>query len=335
MRERLMKARGIACELLAVLCVLFWPVVSLAQQPQWRPYWRAALDANEREDYSEAERLLLLALEEAEKFPSDKERRAMSYSSLGAFYRQQGNHAKAEVFLAKALALYEAEFGEKSPHLISGLAYIAGFYDEWGRTVEAERLYQRVVEIGENTLDAAADQAMKEYASFLDRNYRTPEAQEIVSKIEDIKERRVNKGTTPEANAKRAVGMLRTIVTSVITYETVYANGHPASLAVLAPPLDGSFNYSCDAAGLIDEFHATGELWGYRITFTAGEPIEEPPKGCAVAGVSSYWVSARPLEYVVTGRLSFFVDDSGVIRWTTEDREATADDPPLDDAEPD
>lgn len=329
-----MKGRRIACQLLSVLFGLLWSVVSLAQQPQWRGYCRAALDANDPKDYSEAERSLLLALEEAEKFPSDTEPRVMRYSCLGDFYRQQGNQAKAEVFLRKALALYEVEFGEESPNLISGLAYLAGFYDEWGRTVEAERLYQRALAIGEETLDRAADEALKKYGAFLDRNNRSPEAREIEAKIEDIKLRRVKKGTTPEANAERAVGMLRTIVTSAVTYHTVYGNGYPASLAVLAPPMDGSVNYSCDAAGLIDDLLAAGQQWGYRIAYNGGELVEQRYEGCTVVGVLSFWVSARPLEYGVTGWHSFFVDDSGVIRWTSEDREATEDDPALEGGEP-
>jgi tetratricopeptide (TPR) repeat protein len=299
-----------------------------------REYWHAAWDANDRKQFDEAEKLFLLALEEAEKFPSNLEEREMSYAGLGEFYRQRGDYVKAEPFLRKVLVLNETEFGESSPHLISGFAYLAGFYDEWGRTVEAERLYQRALAIGEETLDRAADEALKKYGAFLDRNNRSPEAREIDAKIEDIKVRRVKKGTTPEANAERAVGMLRTIVTSAVTYQTVYGNGYPASLAVLAPPMDGSVNYSCDAAGLIDDLLAAGEQWGYRIAYNGGELVEQRYEGCTVVGVLSFWVSARPLEYGVTGWHSFFVDDSGVIRRTSEDREATEDDPALEDGDP-
>ena len=56
---------------------------------------------------------------------------------------------------------------------------------------------------------------------------------------------------------------------------------------------------------------------------------ERADKGCAVPGVKSYTLTARPLVYYRTGTRSFFTDETGVIRMTAEDRAATADDPPL------
>ncbi len=45
--------------------------------------------------------------------------------------------------------------------------------------------------------------------------------------------------------------------------------------------------------------------------------------------VATYTVVARPLEYGKAGTMSYFTDESDVIRQTSEDRPATAKDPPL------
>lgn len=45
--------------------------------------------------------------------------------------------------------------------------------------------------------------------------------------------------------------------------------------------------------------------------------------------VVHYSVVARPVEYEETGIRSFFSDDSAIIRATSDDRDANANDPPL------
>jgi hypothetical protein len=55
----------------------------------------------------------------------------------------------------------------------------------------------------------------------------------------------------------------------------------------------------------------------------AGKPVA----GCRVA--ASYIGTARPITYGKTGRRSFFVDQTRIIRFTSENRSATASDPEL------
>jgi len=128
------------------------------------------------------------------------------------------------------------------------------------------------------------------------------------------------------ANESMAVGSLRTINASAVTYFTTYENGFPPSLATMGPPPSGA-EFSCRAADLVDERLASGEKWGYVFEYSPGPPVDNPVAGCP-PGVKSYTVSARPLKYGETGRRSFYTDDSGVIRLTAEDRPATAQDPP-------
>jgi hypothetical protein len=129
------------------------------------------------------------------------------------------------------------------------------------------------------------------------------------------------------ANQASAVGSLRTIDTAALTYLSKYANGFPPDLRTLGPPSSGS-PPSCNTADLIDSVLASGQRSGYKLDYKPGPRVEKPPAGCP-PGVTSYSVSARPVAYGKTGEHSFFTDESGVIRWTEENRPATAQDPPL------
>src|SRR5437867_433385 len=58
---------------------------------------------------------------------------------------------------------------------------------------------------------------------------------------------------------------------------------------------------------------------GYHFTYTPGPPDSR-------GHISSFTIRARPSFYGSTGSHSFFTDQSGVTRWTHEDREATVND---------
>jgi hypothetical protein len=117
-------------------------------------------------------------------------------------------------------------------------------------------------------------------------------------------------------NEQNATAAMRTLNTAAQTYKTSYEDaGYPSSLNSMASNSD-SKDYNQEHAGLITEdlgcknmpctFH--NYLFSYKKT----------EKG--------YWVIARPQEYGVTGKLSLYSDQTGIIRRTLEDREATADD---------
>ncbi|HLE79862.1 MAG TPA: hypothetical protein VJA25_01055 [Dehalococcoidia bacterium] len=131
-----------------------------------------------------------------------------------------------------------------------------------------------------------------------------------------------------------AVDALNAINVTAKEYARVYKNGFPANLATLGPPPKGNAP-SCNHADLIDPWPATenwlamGKRSGYVFQYTPGPPVPNPPAGC-VPGVQSYTLTARPEEYYKTGWHSFFTDQSGVIRWTREDRPATTQDSPGD-----
>ncbi len=112
------------------------------------------------------------------------------------------------------------------------------------------------------------------------------------------------------ANEASAVGSLRTINTSEITYNSTYPNvGFACSLAAMGPVASGSSPTSA-AAGLIDANLASGNKSGY--TFVHGT--------CNTANglTVDYQWTATPQTKGTTGQRSFCTDASGVISYNAD-----------------
>lgn len=120
-------------------------------------------------------------------------------------------------------------------------------------------------------------------------------------------------------NELQANGAMRTLNTAALTYLTTYKTvGYPPTLSSMAT-IEDSQDYNEEHAGLITQdlgcenppcaFHHY--LFSYKKT----------EKG--------YVITARPEKYGVSGKLSLYSDQTAVIRATLQDREATADDPPV------
>jgi hypothetical protein len=110
----------------------------------------------------------------------------------------------------------------------------------------------------------------------------------------------------------RPVGSLQTIKAA----QFIYARTHPdkvsaSSLAKLGPS---------PGAELIDAVLASGRKSGYLFILSTAPPDFS-------GRIMHYAVVARPQQYR-SGRRNFFMDESGVERFTTEDRPATINDPP-------
>jgi len=134
-------------------------------------------------------------------------------------------------------------------------------------------------------------------------------------------ERTADVGTYPAANEENAVGSLRTINTACVTYATTYNVGYPEALRNLRPPTTGS-NPTPTMAGLVDNALAGGAKSGYTFTYRPARPD-------SLGRINAYTVVARPMVFGLTGKQNYFTDQSGVIRFTSEDREATTEDTPL------
>jgi hypothetical protein len=128
-------------------------------------------------------------------------------------------------------------------------------------------------------------------------------------------------------NEGLTVSRLHAIHDAAQSYAATYHNGFPAGLAVLGEPAHGA-PADCNAADLL-YYSDSGESAGYRWVYVPGPPAEKAAAGCAALGVQSYTVVSRPKAYKETGTRSFITDESGAIRWTCEDRDATVQDAPI------
>jgi hypothetical protein len=107
---------------------------------------------------------------------------------------------------------------------------------------------------------------------------------------------------------------LRTINTAQVTYwggEPI--RGYARTLRELGPA----------GAGLLEPVIASGKKDGYRYRLIAERTTANQP-------IRHYVLIARPIKRLVKNQRSFLTDESGVIRFTTEDRAATEADSPLD-----
>jgi hypothetical protein len=121
---------------------------------------------------------------------------------------------------------------------------------------------------------------------------------------------------------------LRTLQEAASSYRATYRNGFPAGMTALGPSPDGR-KPNCHFAGLVDGFLAGGTKSGYVFEYSPGPALASSPADCPL-GSQSFVVAARPAFYGTTGVRSFLMDETGVIRWTAEDRPARPSDPSID-----
>jgi hypothetical protein len=115
-----------------------------------------------------------------------------------------------------------------------------------------------------------------------------------------------------EANERGALRAMRAIQTALVVSVAESANGFPAALKDIGP----------EGKSLLDAELAAGRSSGYSITYQTG--LAEPG-----GQITTYTISARPTQYEKTGRRSFFADEGGLVRVTSEPRAATKADPTL------
>jgi type IV pilus assembly protein PilA len=120
------------------------------------------------------------------------------------------------------------------------------------------------------------------------------------------------------ANEASAVGSIRTLNTSAVTYSSTYpANGYPATLVSMGGPSP------CTAvpatACLVDAVLAAGTKSGYTFKWTTDG--QTPSVGYSITGT--------PISVGTSGQRMFFSDQSGVIRYATSGAGATVASPPL------
>ena len=112
------------------------------------------------------------------------------------------------------------------------------------------------------------------------------------------------------ANEASAVGSMRTINTSEVTYASTYNTGFSATLGALTSGAVSPCVATAAQACLIDATLAAGSKSGYTFTYTAAAPVGAG----AAAQIVSYTLTGDPITRNTTGQSGFFTDESGVIR---------------------
>jgi hypothetical protein len=117
-----------------------------------------------------------------------------------------------------------------------------------------------------------------------------------------LPERGVNPAGRAEAQAIETLGEVRA---ALATYAGAQAGSYPPSLEVLEDRVRAPAQRALSG--------------GYQLQYTPGPVAND-------GGVHSYVLLARPGNYSYR---SFFMDETGVVRATRENRPATAQDPPI------
>jgi hypothetical protein len=136
---------------------------------------------------------------------------------------------------------------------------------------------------------------------------------------------RSDQGKGTGMNDSAAVGSVRTVATAEEQYLATYGSYSRALEELGSGSQDGKCvgsSATAQHACLIDYLLSSGQKAGYRFLYVPGAPDQ---KGRIV----TYSFMAQPLKYGRTGSKNFFVDQTGVIRAASKDRQATVNDPAL------
>jgi prepilin-type N-terminal cleavage/methylation domain-containing protein len=133
------------------------------------------------------------------------------------------------------------------------------------------------------------------------------------------------------ANETATASSMRTFFTAATGYSTTYQNGYPPTLLALGPPPGGGAT-TCENAGMIDDVLANGIKNSYVYVYQGSNQLTAAGPSCVgAAGWGSFTLNADPgpggsLRGKV-GRKSFFLDETGVIRFNTTAVAGPTDDP--------
>jgi type IV pilus assembly protein PilA len=114
------------------------------------------------------------------------------------------------------------------------------------------------------------------------------------------------------AHESSAVGSVRTIVTSQVTYQSTWGVGFANGLTILGTPAAGCAGATAAISCLIDPALTTGLKSGYNINTAAAGGA-----GTASSPNTTFGVDAWPITPGSTGTRAFCSDETGVIHYNT------------------
>lgn len=148
----------------------------------WTKYKTSGEQALTRGSLVEAESMWLAALEEAEDFPEDDSRRAITYEGLSEAYFRQGKNKDAEITCRRLLSLYRRVHGPD--HIDVGItsSNLAMLLHMSHNFADAEPLYKQSIAIKTKVLGANHPDVMRlleGYADLLLKTHREAEARHL------------------------------------------------------------------------------------------------------------------------------------------------------------
>lgn len=146
------KTKAVALFVAVVGSLLYLKTEFFSPAKSWEYFNKAGLTAYGKKDYVEAEKQLVAALLEAEKFAIDDTRLTLSLNNLVEVYRVQARHAEAELYLKRSLENAEKIYGPEHTSVAANLNNLAANYRVRGMYAEAEPFAKRALDIWQKTL---------------------------------------------------------------------------------------------------------------------------------------------------------------------------------------
>ena len=178
----------IRLSLVGVLFLVLASTQASAQDTLWERYYTAGRKAYRQGRNAEAEKQLLAALQEAEKFVPEDSRLVRNLNSLATLYIKLGNYAESVTFIRRSLVIQEKVPGPAHPNLATTLNNLATLYRFQGKYTEP--LFKRSLEIWEKALGPEHPQVALSLASYADLLRKTgleAEAEEMDTRAQAIR----------------------------------------------------------------------------------------------------------------------------------------------------
>jgi len=177
--------RPIAMTFLAILAWSATIAPSFAQETLLQTWRNGGLQALQEGRLTDAERLLIAALEQAEKFGAEDLRVADAANDLAVLYATTGKAMEAELLFKRALIIGEKGLGTDHPGVGATVQNLGILYATQQKYQEAEPLLKRALEINLKRFGVAHSRTaltLKTLSSFYAIQGQLAEAERFIQK---------------------------------------------------------------------------------------------------------------------------------------------------------
>jgi tetratricopeptide (TPR) repeat protein len=174
-----------------MLAGLFLPLALSSQAvalSPWEAYKKAGEEALQVNNYGVAERNMLAAVKEAEKFGDNDVRLAASLKDLAGYYRIRGLFAKSEPLLERELRVREKAQGAEHPDVVANVARMVQFYLQQGKVEKGERLTSLLVSFADRKLkeQTVLKDHFQKLSSYFEKHAGYRESGTVLKQLESV-----------------------------------------------------------------------------------------------------------------------------------------------------